>query len=133
MSTLPTPEQLDELMTPRLQALRRDPRPAAFDVPGGWYQIVADLDRELEKHAFWFRYSQIKADHGELIVRLDYAEDMPGDIRWRVQELTARARERSVTICEKCGAPGEQRIHKSWWGTRCEACFAEHVASGSPQ
>ncbi|KAM9866715.1 hypothetical protein ACIFOC_00480 [Leucobacter aridicollis] len=130
MSTRPTPEQLDTRMTPRLQALRRDPRPTAFDVPGGWYQIVADLDRELEAHSFWFRYSQIKADNGELIVHIDYAGDMPRDIRWRVQELTTRARERSATVCEECGAPGEQRFQQGWWGTRCDTCLTEHVSAG---
>ncbi|GAA1565953.1 hypothetical protein BJ960_001764 [Leucobacter aridicollis] len=90
MATRPTPEQLDALMTPRIQELRRDPRGWAFDISGGWYQIVADLDRELEPHAMWFRYAQIKEKFGEFRVYLDYAAHTPGAVLAQIQAATAR-------------------------------------------
>lgn len=129
MSAHPTPERFNEPLSPKLQSLRTGGRNGwAFDVPRGWYLIVADLDRDLDTlTGGLFRYFQIKEKFGSLRVHLRFDADLSPELRAQARTRIEAASSQSTVTCDNCGAPGEQRTHRGWLRILCDACDAHET------
>jgi hypothetical protein len=93
-----------------------------FSYPPGWHQLIWDLCVALEGMA-----SQQVAE-GRPPMRVRQAKEKYGSLRFYLAggtmtdeafELTEAAEERSGTICETCGKPGETGLVGDWLLTYC--------------
>lgn len=96
----------------------------------GWYDLVEAITVKLQQYnekclcqedMIW--PLQIKEKYGELRY---YISSAPKEIRDFIAEQT----EKSRTICEKCGQPGET-YGKNWVYTHCNDCRSQLKAHSS--
>lgn len=80
----------------------------------GWYDLVIELMKELNKLGWNRQVGSIKEKFGEL----RFYADTPHD------DILEKYTERSKEICEKCGKLGELRV-EGWWITLCDEHYAE--------
>ena len=97
-----------------------------FSCRDGWFELIdalcAKLNAGVEAGTFPQPEAvQIKEKYGELRFYLD----RPGDEA--IRRLIDEARDRSLEICEVCGAAGALRVKDDWYRTRCDL----HSDSGS--
>jgi len=81
-----------------------------IEMGGGWYELTLELIQELDKHGWNRKVGSIKEKFGELRF---YADTNAVEV---LEEYT----ERSKTICEICGKPGEWITIGHWDQTVCE-------------
>lgn len=89
-----------------------------LEILNGWDDLVGrtvDAMREIDPDV---KFDQIKEKFGEL--RIYYTSSSP--LEPLLAALTDAAGKISVTICERCGQPGELAADNYWWRTLC----AEH-------
>ena len=97
-----------------------------FSCRDGWFDLIDGLCAELQAGVEAGLFAQpeavqVKEKYGELRFYLD----RPGDEA--TKRLVDEARDRSIAICEVCGAAGALRVKDDWYGTRCD----EHAEPGS--
>ena len=92
------------------------------EVEKGWRPLVEPILRrigELNAGGAGIEVTQVKEKYGALRF---YTGPAPAEI----QEMIAAAEEKSVTVCERCGAPAERIVSTSHWiYTLCPDCLKE--------
>ena len=90
----------------------------------GWYELIwellHDIRKQCKKKLLKCRVSQIKEKYGGLRLYYDAwskAEDARFDDE--IDNLIKEAEDKSLTICEECGAPGSIR-KGGWINTLCD-------------
>lgn len=98
-----------------------------YPVGKGWQGLCKDVFKEIadvyRKNLIpleLFYAMQIKEKFGVLRI---YTNDIPEQVYYAVQEIIENAEDKSATICEECGQPGELRSD-GWLTTLCD----EHAA-----
>ena len=76
----------------------------------GWMNLVIDLVIELDQDGWNRKVSSIKEKYGELRF---YATTLN-------ESILEKYTEKSKTICEVCGNPGQLLDQKGWYSTRCK-------------
>lgn len=84
-----------------------------IDVGAGWIPLLEQLVKDLVAFGWNKDLHQVKEKFGGLRFYV-------GEATAEMYELISAAEERSFSICELCGAPGEQNA-KGWIRTRCAA------------
>jgi hypothetical protein len=84
-----------------------------FECGDGWFELIKELSEKLEPMGV--EAVQVKEKWGGLRFYVDGATDEAWDI---IEE----AEQKSETICEACGAPGELRDQRYWVFTLCDEC-----------
>jgi hypothetical protein len=95
-----------------------------LEIEAGWLSIVADLCEEIKttNPPDQFTFEQVKEKFGTLRI---YCSGSNGDIN----ELIAKAENRSAKICEMCGTDqGVTCEGKYWIKTLCPTCREEREA-----
>lgn len=97
-------------------------------VGDGWYQIVADLCEDIQKHTDAamasdpdFRrpeFFQIKNSYGEL--RIQLMDHTP-----IIEAFVEKAKKAARVTCESCGEPGEERAFRGWHKVTCLKCHSK--------
>ena len=99
-----------------------------FQCDDGWFRLLVSTFEGIEPHvAVWnqelagcgahFEILEVKEKFGELrIVAMGTNE--------AIYTALLEARDRSRTVCELCGAPGQLRS-EGYWRVRCNRCTAE--------
>jgi hypothetical protein len=83
-----------------------------IDCDDGWEPLLRSLSEKISP--LGVLAIQVKEKFGQL--RFYYVGGTP-----ETTALIHQAEVDSATICEVCGAPGENRESHSWWKTTCEA------------
>jgi hypothetical protein len=96
------------------------------NVGQGWWPIVDKLHQDLLALDPDYQVAQIKEKFGELRYYIYISEGIDGETQQKMDALTAVAEERSLTVCEKCGAPGKPDTSRWWLKTTCEAHDPAH-------
>lgn len=95
------------------------------DVGEGWHPILAQLHEKVLALAPGYIVAEVKEKWGELRACLtldpDLDENIPDDVRRRVQDLVDAAEAESRQTCEYCGKPGAPTAG-GWIKTTCGAC-----------
>ena len=87
----------------------------------GWFLLLFNLCRSLEKLDLTVKAAQIKEKFGGLRF---YASHDPEDPRGdEVADLILAAEQLSFVTCEDCGRSGERRTPRGYTRTLCEKCF----------
>ena len=84
----------------------------------GWESLYKPLIKLCQENNVTI--TQIKEKYGGLRFYVYSAPD------W-LHDLIDAAEEKSITVCELCGAPGELR-GASWYMTRCDECNSKETA-----
>lgn len=71
-----------------------------------------------------YEAARVREKFGSLDVRLR----CPGPVPEEAWALVAEVAERSLSVCEACGAPERLRAERPWRKTYCDPC----AASGAP-
>ncbi|WP_354697263.1 hypothetical protein DSM112329_02886 [Paraconexibacter sp. AEG42_29] len=126
MSNLNDPELLADL---RKHAV--DGGTFEMYVGDGWLRLVRECHEAVVRRFPDYELHAVKEKYAELAFQAfpGPRENYPGG-SWplaemaAVDELTDLFRERSATICEACGSPGEWRDHNGHEVTLCGRCSA---------
>lgn len=90
----------------------------------GWFNLIWETCSRIEPLVGEsFHFEQIKEKYGGL--RMYYS----GAITDEGEKIIEEAEEKSQTICEECGKPGENREINGWWATECGKCYAKRLRS----
>lgn len=87
-----------------------------LQIGSGWYDLLMDLVKELDKLGWDRRVGCIKEKFGELRFYSDTEH----------QDLIDAYTEKSKEVCEVCGKAGELRI-AVWWVTLCDEHAEEKI------
>lgn len=87
------------------------------DVGPGWRPLLAEMHAELAAIRPGYETLQVKEKWGVLTVYIKGGSD-------KIWPVLIRYLEKSRTVCEDCGAPGETRKGRAWLRTLCDACEA---------
>jgi hypothetical protein len=112
---------VDDAVLEAVLARFGDRWPASVACGPGWYQLVADCDRELAAMCEQYVLCQVK----EKFAGLRYYFSLPDDIAdddedglWtRMLAIARRYEERSFTICEETGRAGVLMRNGNWYKT----------------
>ena len=85
------------------------------NVGPGWHNLIRELVVDLVNLGWDQHLLQLKEKYGGLRFYIGSGSD---EIYTRIN----KAEHDSVTICEQCGSPGEQR-GGGWIFTRCDGCW----------
>lgn len=102
-----------------------EPRCASGVLPG-WIPLLDELVTKLRAAGWDGELAQCKQKFGGLRWYIDGAGPYPEEV-WR---LIAEAEERSFSICEECGKPGQLHNHNGWLITRCTECAPTQPGHG---
>ena len=90
-----------------------------FEVGNGWFKLVDRLSADItaldEKNGSTTIAMQVKSKFGGLRFYIESGSDA-------IFDLIDKAEADSLTICEWCGEPGEQR-GGGWVYTLCDSCW----------
>jgi hypothetical protein len=90
-----------------------------FEVGDGWFKLIDDLSSQItaldEKNGSTTIAMQVKSKFGGLRFYIESGSDA-------IFDLIDKAEADSLTICEWCGEPGEQR-GGGWVYTLCDSCW----------
>ena len=84
-----------------------------FAISEGWYPLVRDLIQEIIQLGWNKQVCQVKEKFGGLRFYINAAPDEVFNKIWEAEN-------RSLTICEITGRPGDLRTDIGWWRTLCE-------------
>jgi hypothetical protein len=87
-----------------------------FDCGDGWFDLIDQLSADLAP--LGVVATQVKEKYGGL--RFYY--HCPSETDDKADELVEAAEEKSYTICELCGEPGECNTGP-WYRVRCHDCW----------
>ena len=97
------------------------------DVGKGWHSLLDELHAELVKVNPDYRTEQVKEKFAALTVYISPWSD-------EIFQILQKYYDRSKTICEYCGEPGEVRHSRFWLKTLCDKCENERTGMvKSPQ
>lgn len=90
------------------------------NVGTGWHPLIKSLEEELNTISPGYALQQVKEKFGGLRY---YAQPAEGTIDTKVidsfRAAISRAEEKSTTVCEECGQPGELKADNGWYHTLC--------------
>jgi hypothetical protein len=89
----------------------------------GWSGLIGPLQDEVLRLGGNIR--QIKEKFGGLRFHYQLPKKVSKVNRNALQKRVERAMEASLTICEKCGAPGSLVVHNGLYLTVCSSCLAK--------
>jgi len=126
------PENTEKLLT-TYPLLYRELRDRSFDCGDGWFDLVWQVSAEIESAAqlegilktaeAWPSVGILKQKFGALRVQFD------GRVSEAIEAVAAKAYERSMVICELCGAPAQldrERELGKWEEALCKSCRKAH-------
>jgi hypothetical protein len=125
-----SPDRQDALRKACPNAFKAVPG-SAFDAYGfqhgdGWFAILLDMGRKLEKAGKHASISQIKEKYAVLCVYSADPEVQDGAI-------VKDAIDESARTCEMCGAPGRLVMDRyQWESTACEVCQVRSGQGSKP-
>lgn len=91
------------------------------NVGPGWQPIIDTLEERLGQIAPGYKVVQIKEKFGGL----RYYVALPQGSDWEAaQRAISEAEGLSLSTCEDCGAPGEQK-GPGWIRTVCDPCYTD--------
>lgn len=85
----------------------------------GWSSLIEEIWSYLEKNTLAFSVQQVKEKFGGLRFYFTYIAD--GDINC-ISDHVDEICDRSTSICEDCGKPGNNAPVGGWWLTLCYDC-----------
>lgn len=88
----------------------------------GWYELLYNLCTELVKIDKEVYFVQLKEKFGQLRA---YTSGVSSENYDKIHDLIEEAENKSATICEDCGKPGELRNDLSWIRTLCQDHYKE--------
>ena len=88
----------------------------------GWYNLIDELSAKLEPHGIVA--AQVKEKFGGLRFYVEYPKHLSREQVEEIREMKNEYEQKSYTICEDCGKPGELCTH-GWHRTQCKDCEAE--------
>jgi hypothetical protein len=94
----------------------------------GWEALIArvlDVVSETVANPEDFTFAQIKEKYGFLDINYYLSEDVSDEARSRIEEVVDAVRDKSKTICEITGNPGQLIRRGTWVMTRCEELTQE--------
>lgn len=93
--------------------------PFGFETGDGWFQLIWDLSKTLEKEILlsdenkkYCRAVQVKEKYGLLRYSMTVSTD-------KMDELINEAVKKSKTICEECGKEGALISNRGWLSVKC--------------
>lgn len=88
-------------------------------LPEGWYDLVINLDKELNKVAPHYELHQCKEKFGTLryYIELPIHGDGSGDKK--AHDIITKYEQLSSETCDVCGESGELHNINNWMTTRC--------------
>jgi hypothetical protein len=88
-----------------------------FECGDGWFNLLYQLIEDIKKTnpPEGFEIFQVKEKFGGLRFYTDGST-------YEIENLIETAENKSVTICERCGADAETKKIKGWYTTICEDC-----------
>ena len=89
-----------------------------LEVGDGWYELIDELCSKLEP--LGAEALQVKEKFGSL----SFYVSGPNE----AHKLSAKYGQKSLKICEWCGAPGEKRTDDYWIKTLCDECQNERIS-----
>jgi hypothetical protein len=100
----------------------------------GWSQLIDEVfaaaEQILSDHSgVSFGIAQVKPKLGALRIYFRQ-EGLPAEISDRLYEIKRAAEDRSLAVCEICGAPAHLGWRNSWLSVRCDACAPAGWMSG---
>jgi hypothetical protein len=117
---LPVPADAGEFADGLAEILCRiPPGPARFiGVGRGWYQLVVAVHRQILAVTEDYQCQGVDSRYGELVYDAvgDTAATAP------IDAILEHARETSLTVCERCGRPGQLLDRHGWLTTLCPDC-----------
>ena len=116
----------DERLAPLMPRLGGKPR-GMISIGPGWFDLALELDQRIAALDPDYAIVQVKEKFGGLCYYIRRSEGYGPVTDWGTDPIGVVLREfegRSVTICEDCGAPGEQR-RGGWVVTLCDDCLAD--------
>ena len=102
----------------------------------GWFNLVYKLCADIESTATaanldknsddWPLITQVKAKFAvlRLYYNLKNASEKDKELRERIDTLIKDAENKSIAICQSCGAPGTPKTNRNGWWVRvtCQTC-----------
>lgn len=92
---------------------------AKLCVGEGWHPLLEEIYARLLGNAY---VTQVKEKYGGLRFYVDYTDGATQNFIWNIEE-------KSYTVCEFCGAPGEPR-KGGWIKTLCDKCHIQREKDG---
>lgn len=89
---------------------------ALRSVGAGWGSIIRDLYKHKPSSV---HIDTVKEKFGALRI---YFEGNDEDSLKKFREYVFFLEDKSITICEKCGAEGSLRTDRKWYKTLCDNC-----------
>lgn len=89
-----------------------------FDCGRGWYPLIEETLDKIEAllpEDSDFEILQVKEKWGMLEIYTNWSTD-------EIDDIITSAREKSIKICEACGAPGNLMVNNGWYVTLCAEC-----------
>jgi hypothetical protein len=127
---LRVPADAGEFADGLAEILRRiPPGPARFiGVGRGWYGLLIALHRQILALAD-YQCQGVDSRYGELVWDCTVAPSVTP----AVDAVVAAAAAKSLTICERCGRPGQLLDRQGWLTTLCRACARGGGSGRSPR
>lgn len=97
-----------------------------YYLPDGWVDLVYDLHNDLLESDPEYQLVQVKEKFGGLRFYIQFP------ISDRGQLLIRLAEDKSLEICQECGAPGSLR-KRGWWATLCDEHDTDEAGRGYPE
>lgn len=85
------------------------------DCPPGWDNLLREALTWLQKHPDWTPHgvAQVKEKFGRLTIYVDFGGN-------EVDVFLYKISDKSMTVCEECGAKAELRCFGGWYTTLCD-------------
>ncbi|MGN0522866.1 MAG: hypothetical protein ACI4IG_01165 [Eubacterium sp.] len=100
------------------------------DVGNGWYSVLYGLCDEITKAYEEAGIEvdvvpiQIKEKFGELCFYYE-TPNADSSLQKTTNDIVEKWEEKSATVCERCGQPGQLRTDLSWVLTLCDDCYEQ--------
>ncbi len=117
---LRVPADAGEFAEGLAEILRRiPPGPARWlGVGKGWYPLLIAVHRQILAVAEDYECQGVDSRYGELV----WDCTGPASVTPAIDAILERARETSLTVCERCGRPGQLLDRQGWLTTLCPDC-----------
>lgn len=98
-----------------------------FDCGDGWYQIIYNLSKELEK--LDVIATQVKEKWGSLRFYINYGDNFSEENINKAYDLIEEAEAKSSTTCEITGKPGKIRNINGWFRCLSDEMYALELSN----